>query len=232
MKVALIVVDLQEDFLPPKGSLAIQDGRSIIPLINKLVMDYPWSSVVATQDWHPVNHTSFASQHNVEPFTELEFNHPLGKLDDNTLQVITKSQMVWPNHCIENTSGACLDPTFLATFNLIPANVDKVVIQKGMLQDREYYLCFQDCWNIHHTKLHDYLTKLNITDVVFVGLAYDYCVYNSAKDCATLNFNTFVVKSCCKSVAPESIDQTDTLYQKAGITILKSVEEVANIFNK
>ena len=81
-KLALVVVDLQEDFLPPDGSLAIKDGRSIVPDINKLLIDpkYKWSLVIATQDWHPANHISFASQHNVDPYTELTFKHPKGRL--------------------------------------------------------------------------------------------------------------------------------------------------------
>lgn len=227
-RVALIVVDLQEDFLPPEGSLAIKDGRSIVPSINKMVEDYPWITIVATQDWHPSSHTSFASQHNVEPFTEITFNHPLGEVDKATQQIITKPQTVWPDHCVQNTPGADLDAAFLGTFNLISPQIHKTVIRKGMLQDREYYLCFQDTWGIHRTDLQKYLQKLEITKVVFVGLAYDYCVYNSAKDAASLNFDTFVIKDCCKSVLPD--EKTDELYDKAGVNILQSPEELATVF--
>ena len=77
---ALVLVDVQNDFLPPNGALAVPEGDQIIDPILDL-LDIEWKIVIATQDWHPNNHTSFASQHGVEPYAELEFTHPLGELD-------------------------------------------------------------------------------------------------------------------------------------------------------
>lgn len=222
-KVALAVIDLQEDFLPPHGSLAVAQGRSVIPLINDLVTNrqFKWSAVIATQDWHPSDHTSFASQHGVAPFTELEFKHPLDEKDPVTNEVIIKKQVVWPDHCVQESSGACIDALFLGNFNLISPNIVKTVVKKGYLSDREYYSCFQDTWGLHHTEMEKFLRDNKITDVIFVGLAYDYCVFNSAKDSAADGFNTYVLKKCCKSVYPEKEAETDELYRKANVTIIE-----------
>ncbi|KAL6450488.1 PNC1 Nicotinamidase [Candida maltosa Xu316] len=217
-KVSLVIVDLQEDFLPPNGSLAIKDGRSIIPAINELLYDakFNWSLILVTQDWHPPNHASFASQHNVPPFTELTFTHPK--------EVKTMKQVVWPDHCIQNTPGATLDPSFKECVGdrrespIIP-------IKKGHLPDREYYSCFQDCWGLDHTEVLSLLKTNNITDVVFVGLAYDFCVMNSAIDCAKNGFNTYVLKEYSKSVYPENVEETDKKYAENGVKVVNANEE-------
>ncbi|KAK6454342.1 NAD(+) salvage pathway protein [Scheffersomyces xylosifermentans] len=222
-KIALAIIDVQEDFLPSHGSLAIKDGRDIIPLINNLITTrkFKWGAIIATQDWHPKNHTSFASQHNVPPFTELEFTHPLGEKDPATGEVKTQKQVVWPDHCVQDSSGACLDASFLGNFNSISPNIPKTVVKKGYLCDREYYSCFQDTWGIHHTEMEDFLRENGITGVVFVGLAYDYCVLNSARDCAKDGFNTYVLKDYCKSVYPDKIAETEDLYKEAGVKIIE-----------
>lgn len=224
-KLALVVVDLQEDFLPPDGSLAIKDGRSIVPDINKLLIDpkYKWSLVIATQDWHPANHISFASQHNVDPYTELTFRHPKGEIDPTTNEVKTMKQFVWPDHCVQNSKGASLEPTFEKSFGSVPTPLANV--KKGYLEDREYYSCFQDCWGLHHTEILDLLKKDEITDVVFVGLAYDFCVLNSAIDCAKNGFNTFVFKQYTKSVYPDKEKDTDQLYTDNGVKIIEDVSQ-------
>ena len=219
----LVVVDLQGDFLPPDGSLAIEQGRTIIPMIAEL-MKLPWSGVVLTQDWHPKDHTSFASNHGVEPFVQLPFKHPLGTLDSTTNESIVKLQTVWPDHCIQNSPGAAIEPTILKQFNSISTETPKTIIQKGYISDREYYLCFQDTWGIHHTKMEQFLLDHHFSNVVFVGLAYDYCVYWSAKDCAELGFNTYVVSDYCKAVAPSDIAAIEGRYHDANVKIIRSGE--------
>ncbi|KAI3406602.2 PNC1 [Candida oxycetoniae] len=222
-KRALVVIDLQEDFLPPNGSLAIQDGRTIVPAINELLCESElkkWDLVVASQDWHPANHTSFASQHAVSPFTELEFQNPeTGE---------TKTQVVWPDHCIQGTHGACFAPSFANKLEKVQngAISKAVVIKKGYLQDREYYSCFQDSWGLHHTEMKSVLETNKIDEAVFVGLAYDYCVMHSAIDCAKSGFKTYVVKSLCKSVDPEKINDTDEMYRINGVIIVDSISEI------
>lgn len=224
---ALIVVDLQNDFLPPVGSLAVPNGRLVISRINSLLDSekYHWSLIVATQDWHPKDHISFASQHDVEPFTEIQFKHPLGECDKNG-SVITKNQIVWPDHCVQNTQGAELEQLFRDRFHCLL--VPTLVVQKGYLRDREYYSCFKDVWGLHDTGLYDYLKGNGITNVIFVGLAYDFCVYNSAIDCADLGFETYVIKDCSESVYPEKEKETDKLYLSKGVQLL-TAEELNNI---
>lgn len=216
-KVALVVVDLQEDFLPEDGSLAVPHGRDIITNINRLVdaRKYKWLAIIATQDWHPANHCSFASQHGVAPYSELEFKHPLGEKDD-TGNVKTMKQYVWPDHCVQESFGATLEESFLTLFNTTE-DVPKKLVQKGYLQDREYYSCFQDCWKLHHTEMEDFLKSEGVTDVIFVGLAYDFCVLNSARDCAAAGFNAYVIKECSRSVYPDKEAETDKLYAEAGV---------------
>lgn len=241
-KTALIVVDLQEDFLPPNGSLAIKNGRSVIPKINQLLPSqdnhskFDWSLIVATQDWHPPNHTSFASQHeNVAPFTEIEFIHPEKKLDPKTNQPIVMNQIVWPDHCVQGIKGAQLEPLFANQFEKLTKQDDNntapcKIVKKGYLPDREYYSCFQDCWGLHHTELIDLLHEYDIENVVFVGLAYDFCVLSSAIDSAKNGFKTFVLKNYCESVYPEKINDTDKLYIDNGVTIVDNDEKFDSLF--
>ncbi|EGV62740.1 NAD(+) salvage pathway protein [Yamadazyma tenuis] len=225
-KPALVVIDLQEDFLPSDGSLAVAGGRSIVEGIIDLldVQKFPWAAVIATQDWHPHDHISFASQHSVEPYSQLEFTHPLGEKDE-TGSVKTLTQTVWPDHCVQNTFGSSIDAAFLTQFNQVDGKVPKAIVQKGYLKDREYYSCFKDTWKLHKTEMEDTLRKLEVTDVIFVGLAYDFCVMNSAVDCSQSGFTTYVIKSLCKSVFPENISQTDDTYRNGGVKILESIDD-------
>ncbi|KAI5959927.1 PNC1 [Candida pseudojiufengensis] len=215
---ALLVIDLQEDFLPPNGSLAITNGRSIVNPITQLIQEplvQNWSLVVATQDWHPINHTSFASQHNVKPFTELEFKHP------ETKEI--KKQFVWPDHCVQETFGATIENTFLEVYEKL--KIPKAIVKKGYLQDREYYSCFQDSWGLHHTEIEKLLKDNKIDEVVVVGLAYDYCVLNSAIDSAK-SFKTIVVKNLSESVSPESDSKTDEIYKKNGVILVNDISDI------
>lgn len=205
---ALVVVDLQNDFLPG-GSLAVADGDSIVQSINELVVKYDWSLLVATKDWHPQDHTSFSVNHNLPPFTEKEFKHPV----DGTLKVET----TWPVHCVQNTHGAELEESFLKAFE--ESKLPKCILNKGYLQDREYYSCFQDTWGIHQTELTDILKANEITDVVFVGLAYDYCVLASAIDAVSRRFQSTVLRDCSRSVYPEKLGLTDARYTAGGVKL-------------
>lgn len=220
-KRALVVVDLQEDFLPPTGSLAIANGRSIVDPIVELITEpqlKQWSLVIATQDWHPSNHTSFASQHGVKPFTELKFKHP------STDQV--KKQFVWPDHCVQETPGAELEQRFAKAFDAIEG-VPTANVKKGYLQDREYYSCFQDTWGLHHTEMKQTLLDHAIEEVIFVGLAFDYCILNSAIDSAKL-FKTYVAKGLSKSVSPDNDEKTEEIYRNEGVIVVNDVLDITS----
>lgn len=230
LKVALVVVDLQEDFLPPDGSLAVPGGRSTIAPISNLVdSNYPWLAIVVTQDWHPKGHCLFASVHDAEPFSQVEFPHPLGEKNSSTGQVKTKMQYVWPDHCIQESFGATVEALFLQKFKAV-RGIPTTIVQKGYLKDREYYLCFTDCWRLHKTEMEDFLVQNEITHVVLVGLAYDFCVLNSAVDCLQSGFTTFVIKDCCLSVFADKDQETQKTYQQAGVRVVQNVGELLKLF--
>ncbi|CCE80407.1 Piso0_003523 [Millerozyma farinosa CBS 7064] len=218
-KAALVVIDLQYDFLPPDGSLAVANGNDVVlPIINLIKNKNQWNLLIATQDWHPKDHISFASQHNTSPYTELSFTHPLKEKDDGD-ELLTKKQTVWPDHCVQGTHGAELNEQFKKEWDNI-TEPEKYVVKKGYLQDREYYSCFMDVWGLHKTEMTSVLHEHGITDVVFVGLAYDFCVLNSAIDASRLGFNSYVIKECCRSVYADKVADTDNKYSHAGVKVI------------
>lgn len=222
LKPALVIVDVQYDFLPG-GALAVKDGDEIIPKIEKLLNleKYPWLAVVITQDWHPKDHCLFALKHKVEPFTDIEFEHPLGEKNCTTGEVKKHLETVWPEHCIQDTRGAAHESRIMEKFEKVVSKiVPTAIVKKGYLPDREYYLCFTDCWKIHHTEMEDFLMENNVTDVVFVGLAYDFCVLHSACDALNSGFNTFVVRDCCKSVFAGLEEDTEKAYRASNVNIV------------
>ncbi|KAH6669301.1 isochorismatase [Halenospora varia] len=189
-KPALIIVDLQEDFCPPNGSLAVPNGRSIIPTVNTL-LDLPFVIKIATKDWHPTNHISFASQHpGAQPYTStttiINPSNPEEKYETR----------LWPDHCIQHTPGAELVP------ELDIKKVDQVV-EKGMDSRVEMYSAFFDplekprCCD---SGLAQVLRERSVSDVFVVGLAFDYCVRATAVDSAREGFRTVVVKEGTKAV--------------------------------
>ncbi|GMM38939.1 nicotinamidase [Saccharomycopsis crataegensis] len=239
-KSALIVVDLQNDFLPPSGSLAVQGGREIIQPITDLLVSEDWDAIVATRDFHPKDHFSFASNWDQAPFSSKQFTHPLQVIDPNTQKVGTKTQILWPDHCVQETEGSELTDTFANGFYEMMAKEKKissssssssnsgirdtipmvVEVKKGYLVDREYYSAFEDTWGLHHTELHNFLTKRGIVNIYLVGLAYDFCVLNTAISGTKLNYNTVVIKDLSRSVYPDKLEETDAVYRENGIQII------------
>lgn len=208
---ALIIVDLQNDFLP-KGSLAVADGDQIIPLINKLLAHPFFNICVATQDWHPANHVSFAS------------NHPNQSVGD----VITwhnSQQILWPDHCLQNSTGAQLSSVLAIT------SLDHR-IHKGCDPDIDSYSAFFDNDHSHNTGLAQYLHEKNITDIYIAGLTTDYCVKFTALDALKLNFNTFVIADACKGVNIHEGDANAALkcMQQAGVHVIHSDDILNNTF--
>lgn len=166
---ALIIVDPQNDFLPG-GALAVPGGNEIFDPILKMLKENDYVLVAVTQDWHPENHGSFASNNGVAPFS---FGK-LGELD----------QVFWPNHCVQNTIGA----EIVRLDEMKALNDNLVIVQKGTNPEVDSYSGFMDNGNIHETDLRRTLVRNHINQVDVVGLAFDYCVSYTAKHAVELGF--------------------------------------------
>lgn len=178
MKRALILVDIQYDFCPG-GALAVPKGNEVVEIAN-LVVDKKWDRVIATQDWHPAEHQSFAS------------NHP-GKQPYEGIDLHGLPQVLWPAHCIQGTRGSEFHD------NLDVERVHKV-IQKGTDPKVDSYSGFLDNGGRNDTGLDAYLKSQGITDVYVMGLATDYCVKFTALDALKLGYRTFLIQDGCRGV--------------------------------
>ncbi|KAL3231156.1 Nicotinamidase [Nakaseomyces bracarensis] len=186
----LLVIDMQNDFAKPNGSLYVPEGEKVIEPIVELMKDPQWHRVVVTRDWHPPNHVSFARTHGKPDFSEIEYQCP--KPGDDSHQ----TGVLWPVHCVQNSTGAQLAPEILETVQ----EKHIKIVDKGYLPDREYYSAFNDIWDWHHTELDEYLKKHHTTEVYVVGLALDYCVMNTAISAANLGYDTTILKSYTKAI--------------------------------
>ena len=177
---ALLLIDIQNDFLPG-GRLAVPAGNEIIPLVNALQPRF--DLVVATQDWHPAGHQSFASSHaGRAPFEQIDL-HGL-------------PQVLWPDHCTQASDGAALAPA-LHTGRI------EAIFRKGMHPEIDSYSAFFDNGHRKSTGLADYLRGRGVTEVVVAGLAADYCVYYSALDALAAGFATTVLTDATRAISPE-----------------------------
>jgi len=174
---ALIVIDVQNDFCPG-GRLAVTDGDQIVPGINALMADF--ATVILTQDWHPADHSSFASQHkDAEPFGIIDM--PYGP------------QVLWPDHCVQGSNGAA----FHGDLNTNPVNL---VIRKGFRAQIDSYSAFFENDHETPTGLHGYCQERGIDRLTMVGLATDFCVNYSALDAARLGYAVTVRQDLCRAI--------------------------------
>ncbi len=173
-KNVLIIIDVQNDFCPG-GALAVPEGDKIIPIINKIIGRF--FKVVATQDWHPSNHISFASTHR--------------KNVGDVVQVDSLTQILWPDHCIQGSFGAKLHS------NLNQKDID-LILRKGTNTNIDSYSAFLENDKKTETGLHYWLSGLGIKKVYICGLALDYCVYYSACDSVKYEFETYVILDATK----------------------------------
>ncbi|MGK7245565.1 bifunctional nicotinamidase/pyrazinamidase [Buttiauxella agrestis] len=180
MKRALLLVDLQNDFCAG-GALAVPEGDSTIDLANTLISycKAKGDVVVATQDWHPANHGSFASVQRTEPFSQ-------GKLDG-------LRQTWWPDHCVQNSEGAKLHP-------LLNTHEIEAVFQKGENPQIDSYSAFFDNGHRQKTQLDDWLYRNEIKQLVVIGLATDYCVKFTVLDALSLGYEVTVITDGCRAV--------------------------------
>ncbi len=174
---ALVMVDLQNDFLPG-GALAVPEGDMVVPVANRLQAHF--GLVLATQDWHPPDHGSFAT------------SHPGAKVGE-TVELAGIEQILWPPHCIQDSPGAAFAPD-LETKSIA------AIFHKGSNRDVDSYSAFFDNAQRRATGLYDYLKQRQVTGVVIVGLALDYCVKLTALDALELGLDTTVVSDATRAV--------------------------------
>jgi nicotinamidase/pyrazinamidase len=174
---ALIVIDVQNDFCPG-GRLPVADGNAVVPRINAMMDSYPVR--VLTQDWHPADHASFAS------------NHP-GAAAFSVTEMAYGPQVLWPDHCIQGTPGGAFHPDLRTD----PADI---VIRKGFRPAIDSYSAFFENDRTTPTGLDGYLRSRGVTQLMIVGLATDYCVAYSACDARRLGFAVAVDLSACRGI--------------------------------
>ncbi len=208
-KDALLVVDVQHDFLPG-GALAVADGDAIVAPIAELAPRF--TTVVATQDWHPPGHVSFAS------------THP-GRKPFETAQLPQGPQELWPDHCVAGSRGAALHPG-------LPDTALTLVLRKGTRRDVDSYSAFRE--NVGPdglrptTGLGAWLRARGVRRVFLAGLARDFCVRWSAEDAAADGFETVVLDDLTRAVFPDRRAETDTLLRRAGVRLASS-EDVGRL---
>jgi nicotinamidase/pyrazinamidase len=198
---ALILVDIQNDFVPG-GALAVQGGDSIVPVVNGL--EAKFDIIVATQDWHPVNHGSFAA------------NHP-GKAVYDRIELNGLPQTLWPVHCVQNTTGAAL-------VQALEKGMISHIVQKGTDAGIDSYSGFFDNGHRKATGLGDYLKEQKVSNVFVAGLALDYCVKFTALDAIQLGFKVHVIEDACRGVNLHPGDVAKAVHemQAAGVKMVRS----------
>jgi len=200
---ALILVDIQNDFLPG-GALAVPDGDAVIPVTNKLQLAFPL--VVATQDWHPANHGSFAASHSgKQVFQQIELNG--------------LPQTLWPVHCVQNTKGADLA-------HGLDRNRIAKIFPKGTDAGIDSYSGLFDNGHRKSTGLGEWLKAQGVTEVFVCGLATDYCVKFTALDSAQMGFKTHLIVDASRGVnlRPDDVKNAIEEMKRAGITIVQSAD--------
>lgn len=206
---ALILIDLQNDFLPG-GALAVKNGDEVLPVANRLsaLKGKIFDLVVATQDWHPQSHGSFAS------------NNPERKIGELS-QLGGLPQVMWPDHCVQGTSGAEFSDSLDLSY------VDKIV-QKGTDPLIDSYSGFYDNGHKKQTELGPYLKSQNVNEITLLGLATDYCVKFTALDAIQEGFKTICVVDGCRAVNLKAEDERLALeeMQKVGVYLTTSQEVI------
>jgi nicotinamidase/pyrazinamidase len=201
---ALLVIDVQNDFCPG-GSLAVPDGDRVVPVINRLASGF--AKVVATQDWHPPGHVSFAS------------SHPGARAFQTAELPGSGRQLLWPDHCLAGSHGAELHPGLqIAPISLI--------VRKGSRVELDSYSAFFENDRRTPTGLGACLRELGCEELYLCGLATDVCVYYSAQDALRLGFAVRLVQDACRGIDQPAGSLQERLQElaRAGVKILDSRE--------
>jgi nicotinamidase/pyrazinamidase len=197
---ALLIIDVQNDFCPG-GALAVADGDTIVPLINRLAEKF--ATVVLTQDWHPANHISFAAGHpGTAPFDSIPL--PYG------------NQTLWPVHCVMGSAGAALHQDLAVPHA-------SLIIRKGSHPDVDSYSAFLEADRVTRTGLDGYFASRGVTDIYLAGLATDFCVAASAEDAVAFGFTATVIEDACRAIdLDQSLDAAWTRLNQAGVRRTRS----------
>jgi len=191
---ALVIIDMQNDFMPG-GALAVPGGDQIIPLVNKLQEKF--DLVIATQDWHPENHSSFADNH-----------HDKENFDTTVIDGV--EQTLWPVHCIQTTDGADFHPHMNA------AKIE-AIFRKGTDPKIDSYSGFYDNAHKKSTGLAGYLKGKGITSLYFCGLAAEFCVSYSVLDAIEEGFKVTLYEDATRALDNDAFDlMKDKIYEKGG----------------
>ncbi|MGL6208976.1 MAG: bifunctional nicotinamidase/pyrazinamidase [Paracoccaceae bacterium] len=196
MTQALIAIDVQNDFCPG-GALAVTGGDEVIGQLNLLMNDF--ETVVLTQDWHPLHHSSFAATHGAEVYS--------------TAMMSYGPQTLWPTHCVQGTEGAALHSG-------LRTNPAQMIIRKGFRAAIDSYSAFFENDRTTVTGLDGYLRGRGVTEVVLAGLATDYCVAYSALDAAGLGYGVTVRLDACRAIDLDgSLDRMLNDMRAAGVRL-------------
>lgn len=198
---ALILVDIQNDFLPG-GALPVPHGDSIIPVVNRLQEKF--GLVVATQDWHPPGHKSFASSHS-------------GKNPFEKVQLSGSEQVLWPDHCVQGSKGAEFHPD-------LHSNRIEAIFRKGMDVEIDSYSGLYDNDHLKSTGLAGYLKERRVTDAFVCGLAADYCVFFTAKDLIGEGFSTYFIGDATLPISAEGLAMAKASILDMGGHLIKSTD--------
>ncbi len=195
----LIIVDVQNDFMPG-GALEVNGADKIIPVINNISEKF--DLVIATQDWHPENHTSFASNHlHKKPFEKITIHG--------------KEETLWPDHCIQGSYGAEFYPDL--NTNLVAA-----IFRKGMNPEIDSYSGFYDNHHQISTGLSGYLKEKNASTLYFCGLATDICVYFTIKDAISEGFSATLIEDAAQPLDNQNYQQLKKELIQSGVSVINS----------
>ncbi len=196
---ALILVDIQNDFLPG-GNLPVSGGDAIIPVVNALIERFPLTAL--TQDWHPAGHLSFASAHaGKEPFEKIELDG--------------LEQILWPDHCIQGSVGAAFPES-------VDTNAAVAIFRKGMDPRVDSYSAFFDNGRRRRTGLAEWLKGMDVDSVCVAGLAAEVCVAYTARNAAELGFATTVVEDGTRALSDDDFTRVREELSDLGVQFRKS----------
>lgn len=206
-RTALLVVDMQPDFMPG-GALAVEEGDRLVEPVAALMDAGIFDLQVATQDWHPPGHVSFAS------------SHP-GRRPFDVIDLYGHGQTLWPDHCLQGSEGARLHPG-------LPLQRLAAIVRKGMAADSDSYSGFRNNWNPDDerlpTGLAGYLSERGVDTVLCCGLARDICVKWTAEDAADNGFTTYFLWDLTRSVDPKSDKQVRTDLERQGVRVVETAQ--------